>query len=610
MKTEKCHQQRPLMLALLLAGLVPSHAAERIPLAGKVPNQAAAHSGKQLDVDAGGPATALSQRLGLATADLQAVRRLELPNGNVTVRHQQLHRGVPIWGESIVEQRGTMQALSGAMITGIEADLPSVTPALPADWALAQAKLKTGWTGPLRNAQTQLYIKLDASNRARLVYQVSFLIEGARQPSRPFFLIDANSGEVLSHWEGLTHRDATGPGGNGKTGRYEYGTNYGPLQVSDNCTMNFGGISTIDLQNGTSGGTPYQFACPRSEGSETNGAYSVVNDAHFFGTAIINMYRSWLNVAPLAQPLVMRVHYSNNFAGAFWDGTAMSFGDGSANSGYYPFVVLDIAAHEISHGFTEQVSGLKYQGQPGAINESFSDIAGEAAEYFVRGHNDFLVGAEAMRGEGAVRYMNNPPQDGQSIDHISRYTENMDVHYSSGIFNKAFYLLATKPGWNTRKAFEVMADANRLYWSQNTNFAEGSCHVLRAAQARGYNQQDVYTAFHAVGLTPCVVVDDFLIKGVPRRNLQGAANSEWHNFLTVPAGARNLTFKLSGGTGDADLYIKFGSRPTTSSWDFRPYRSGNNETVTIPVAKTGTYFVMLRGYSAYSGVTLLPDYNN
>src|SRR5262249_23217896 len=68
--------------------------------------------------------------------------------------------------------------------------------------------------------------------------------------------------------------------------------------------------------------------------------------------------------------------------------------------------------------------------------------------------------------------------------------------------------------------------------------------------------------------------------------------------------ASNLKFTTAGGTGDVDLYVKFGSAPTTASYDCRPYKAGNAETCTITTAKVGTYYVMLNGYAAYSGATL------
>ena len=72
----------------------------------------------------------------------------------------------------------------------------------------------------------------------------------------------------------------------------------------------------------------------------------------------------------------------------------MTFGDGGTT--FYPLVSLDVASHEFSHGFTSQNSNLTYSGQSGGINEAYSDIAGAAAEFYMRGSTDFLVGAHAL----------------------------------------------------------------------------------------------------------------------------------------------------------------------------------------------------------------------
>ena len=65
---------------------------------------------------------------------------------------------------------------------------------------------------------------------------------------------------------------------------------------------------------------------------------------------------------------------------------------------------------------------------------------------------------------------------------------------------------------------------------------------------------------------------------------------------------------MSGGSGDADLYVRRGSAPTTSTYDCRPYKSGNAESCSFDPAQAGTYHVMLVGYSAFSGVSLVGDY--
>ena len=91
-------------------------------------------------------------------------------------------------------------------------------------------------------------------------------------------------------------------------------------------------------------------------------------------------------------------------------------------------------------------------------------------------------------------------------------------------------------------------------------------------------------------------------------DLSGSTNSTQNFSLDVPAGASNLVFAISGGSGDADLYVRFGSAPTTSSYDCRPYLNGNNETCNFASPQTGTYFVMVRAYSAYSGLSLTGSY--
>ncbi len=79
-------------------------------------------------------------------------------------------------------------------------------------------------------------------------------------------------------------------------------------------------------------------------------------------------------------------------------------------------------------------------------------------------------------------------------------------------------------------------------------------------------------------------------------------------FFAAGAVAQSLlqqeTVRLAGSSGDADLYVKRGSVPTRSSWDYRPYRNGNNETVVVSNPAAGDWYIMLDGYAAYSGVTL------
>ncbi len=100
-----------------------------------------------------------------------------------------------------------------------------------------------------------------------------------------------------------------------------------------------------------------------------------------------------------------------------------------------------------------------------------------------------------------------------------------------------------------------------------------------------------------------------LQNGVTVSGLSAATNGKLYYTMTVPAGASNLKFVTSGGSGDGDLYVRFGSQPTTSSYDCRSWNTGNSETCTISSAQAGTYYVMINGYSAFSGMSLTGSYS-
>jgi serine protease len=100
-----------------------------------------------------------------------------------------------------------------------------------------------------------------------------------------------------------------------------------------------------------------------------------------------------------------------------------------------------------------------------------------------------------------------------------------------------------------------------------------------------------------------------LENGVAVTSLSGAQGSEIFFTIEVPTGAEDLVIQMSGGTGDADLYVRRGSPPTTSTYDCRPYLNGNNETCSFASPQAGTWHVMIRGFQAYSGVTLVGSFD-
>lgn len=559
---------------------------------------------------------------------MRASRRLD--NGVRNYRYDQTWRGIPIFGENLVvseDRQGNVRSMFGNLVSGLDQDITNTRPSINAAQALVAGKragLGNSIAGMMtRNESSEVVVFIDDAGVGHLAYKVSFFADSqaAGHAHRPIVMIDAHSGAVLKQWDNLqTAEIGTGPGGNAKTGQYEYGSNttsHSYLDVTQSgttCTLDNANVRTVNLNGGTSGSAAHSFTCPRNTVKAINGAYSPMNDAHHFGSVIFNMYNAYMGQNPLTIKLVMKVHYKSSYENAFWDGTAMYFGDGAST--FYPLVSLDVSSHEISHGFTEQNSNLTYSGMSGGMNEAFSDMAGEAAEYYDRGSNDWLVGAEIFKGSGALRYMCNPTQDGGSIDNAADYTSSMDVHYTSGVYNKAFCTLAKTSGWNVQTAFQAFARANRDYWTASSTFNAGACGVQTAASDMGKSVADVTAAFNAVGVSCSggggggggTSPGGTLTKGVAATGLMGATGATVNYTMTVPSGASNLSFTMSGGTGDADMYVKFGSAPTDSSYDCRPYKSGNSESCTFASPSAGTYYVRLKAYQAFSGVSLVGDY--
>ena len=170
---------------------------------------------------------------------------------------------------------------------------------------------------------------------------------------------------------------------------------------------------------------------------------------------------------------------------------------------------------------------------------------------------------------------------------------------------------------------DTSTDSDGTIASRSWNFGDGTSSTS-ANPSKTYSAAGTYTVTLTVTdddgatntRTSSVTVSgggggggSVLQNGVPVTGISGASGSTQYWTINVPAGASNLQIKTSGGTGDADMYVRFGSAPTTSTYNCRPYQSGNTETCTFSAPSAGTYHVMLRGYSAFSGVSLVGSYS-
>jgi len=533
----------------------------------------------QINQNKGVASTTLESIFGLSADEKLDVIRSRTDFNRVThYRYRQTYQGIPVWGsEAVISMNSNNDAirLHGTVVTDIPGELKNIPGKLDPEGALRDMKenhkkknKNSVWI--FENEEYGTYIYIDEKEKAHLCYVVSFFADNEEgSPSRMVYFINAKNGKIIHSFENLQTADGTGPGGNQKVGQYYYGTTYPPFGVTANgstCTMSTTDVKSVNLNHGTSGSTAYSYTCYENTFKAINGAYSPINDAQFFGQVVYDMYQDWYGLPVLPFQLMMRVHYSTNYENAFWNGSSMTFGDGYTT--FYPLVSLDVSAHEVAHGFTTNHSNLTYSGQSGGINEAYSDMAGEAAEFYMRGSNDFKVGYDIFKSaNGALRYMYDPPLDGQSIDHVSQYYSGLDVHYSSGVYNKVFWLLATTSGWNTQKAFDVFTKANVDYWTSGTTFTSGAAGVRDAALDYAYNCGDVAAAFAVVGVT-----------------------------ITCPV-APVANFSGSPTTGGAPLTVNFTdlstNSPTSWSWNFGDTGTSTAQNPSHTYTSPGTYTVSL-----------------
>ena len=116
---------------------------------------------------------------------------------------------------------------------------------------------------------------------------------------------------------------------------------------------------------------------------------------------------------------------------------------------------------------------------------------------------------------------------------------------------------------------------------------------------------DEASATHSRALTIVVAEIQDLASGEALTGISDAAESVRYYAIEVPSGATRLTVAISGGTGDADLYVRYALLPGQYAYDCRPLRTGNEETCTFSSPNAGHWYVKLRGFTVYSGLELL-----
>jgi Zn-dependent metalloprotease len=242
-----------------------------------------------------------------------------------------------------------------------------------------------------------------------------------------------------------------------------------------------------------------------SADESANEAYDGLGDTYRFYWEVLSRD----SIDGSGMPLLGEVHFGRRYDNAFWDGHRMMFGDGDGRIFTGFTSALEVIGHELTHGVTGNTINLLYTSQPGALNESISDVFGCLVKQYKLGQTadqaTWLIGegilGPSMPGQ-ALRSMKAPgtAYDGDSQpDHMSKYVntaeDNGGVHTNSGIPNRAFYLAATAIGghaWDGagRIWYHVLStrmvpqDAQFAAFAQATVAAASALYGATSAEAR------------------------------------------------------------------------------------------------------------------------------
>ena len=284
-----------------------------------------------------------------------------------------------------------------------------------------------------------------------------------------------------------------------------------------------------DAQNGTS--LPGTQA--RGEGDPPTGD-AAVDEAYDGAGATYDLYfdaygRNSINASGMRMDST--VHYQTGYDNAFWNGRQMVYGDGDEDLPeterlFNRFTIaIDIIGHELTHGVTQFEANLVYRNQPGALNESMSDVFGSLVKQ--RALNQTARQADWIIGEGlftsnvngvGIRSMKAPgtayndpalgkdPQPGHMDDYVNTSSDNGGVHINSGIPNRAFYLVAYElDGFAWEKAGRIWYEVLTNHLSTNSDFqAAADATYLVAGNLYGVDsveQQAVQNGWAGVGIT-------------------------------------------------------------------------------------------------------------
>lgn len=425
-------------------------------------------------------------------------------------------------------------------------------------------------------------------------------IYAADPVTRQWIYVDAQTGAIVHTKDRIHHIDtpATGTTMYSGTQSFTCDSNAGSYRLRE--SQRGLGIRTLNCNNSTNTGNAVDFTNATTNWTSTANDDDAARDAHWGAEGTFDYYlleqgRNGLDNAGMM--MISYVHYDSGLDNAYWDGQSMSYGDGSQQpGGFNPLVALDVCGHEFTHGVTEFTSNLDYSYESGALNESFSDIAGTTLEWYRTPSNaDFLIGEDVtVNSNSALRSMQNPNAfgDPDCYNGTNWYTgsgDNGGVHTNSGVQNYWFYLCSV--GGNGTNdlgdAFNVTGfgwyDAASVAYRNNANYLVSTSEYMDARVGSIQAAQDLFGACSPEVID---VTNAWYACGVGPQFSATVAASFTGNILSSCSVPTTVTFTNTS------------TNATVAAWDF-----GDNTTDTAynpshTYTAAGTYNVQLTSSSA------------
>ncbi|NWJ41139.1 MAG: M4 family metallopeptidase [Geothrix sp.] len=474
--TGPCARTVASCLGLFAASLVASPSGTRV-------EEAASNARRMAEVRA-------HQEFGQGLDDrhtLKAYRTEALADGAGSIRFQQYYQGVRVLGGELILHQvpgRSHEAAADALVRDLQI---ASDPSLEVHEALAIAHAAVAPRSTYRVAPTAELVVFpvtrlvprpgikDPKNaedfkevvlRHELAYLIHVELEQGEDTRHEDLLVQAHSGGILRHWSTLHTAAHEGVGKSEYSGSVKLNTNTvdGGFELRD---LGRAGNYTTNMNGGTSGnGSVYTASVDAwgdglnysaGNGSTSANGQTAAVDAHYgmqvtwdFLTKVMGRN----GIDGTGRTVFSRVHYSASYDNAFWSDACfcMTFGDGSM---FKTLTAMDVAAHEMGHGVCATTANLAYVGESGGLNEANSDIIGTMVEFYALGAQgqgtvipdtggNWTIGEllETASFPTPLRYMQKPSLDGRSPDAWSSNLASLDVHFSSGPMNRAFYFLS------------------------------------------------------------------------------------------------------------------------------------------------------------------------